>query len=863
MSEKAITVIDTMSQVYRAYYAIRGLSTAAGQPTNAVFGFASMLQKILRAAPPPYLAAATDLAAPTLRHAAYAQYKANRKPTPDDLVAQIPAIFELFRAFRIPVLGVEGYEADDLIAAMAERGRRDGFTVTILTSDKDLFQLVDDRVFVLDTKSDTLYGPEQVVAKLGIRPDQVVDYLALTGDTADNIPGAPGIGPKTAQSLLAQFQTLDNCLAHVNEITPPRVQGILSQHRQQILDSRELARLQPRVPIQWEWEDFHRQDPDPVLLRELFTRMEFRTLLKELPPPSGSIAGATLGIEDAEPLRQLRRDQPDLPLALLTAGKNAICLQPQGDSRVFILDQKRDHETIALLLGSGPARFHQLKPFCLHFPPGAGFESRMDDAALMHYLLYPHQEDHSLEKIAADTAGIVLDASVEKAAAANPLLHDANLDAGVYRTRAEAIHASCKAMAPAIASHGLEQLYHEMELPLVPVLAGMEKAGILLDTPYLLRLSAELAGKIAAIEDTVYILAGERFNINSPKQLGEILFEKLQIPSLKKTKKTKSYATGVEVLEQLAQEFELPARILEYRQLAKLKSTYVDALPRLVNPATGRLHTTFHQTVAATGRLSSANPNLQNIPIRTEEGQKIRRAFIAPPGFVLVAADYSQIELRVMAHLSGDERLIAAFHSGLDIHTQTARDTFGAQAESNPAEYRRRAKIINYSILYGKSDFGLSQDLKISRLEARQIIDAYFAAYPDVRRWVEENLERARREGVVRTLFGRIRPMPELARTDKMLQKAGERIATNAPVQGTAADIIKMAMIRLDRVLTGRLPRTRLLLQVHDELVLETPAEDVVAVTEVLREAMQDVAALAVPLIVDIHSGKNWMEAKE
>jgi DNA polymerase-1 len=863
MSEQKIYIIDTMSQVYRAFHAIRGLSTAENFPTNALFGFVSMLQKILKTYRPEFLVAATDTAAPTHRHEAYAEYKATRKPMPDELSRQIPFIYDLLAAHGVPLLAQPGYEADDIIAALAVRGRAEGFTVYILSSDKDLYQLVGDGVFVLDTKSDVVYDPGQVGAKLGVRPDQVVDFLALTGDTSDNIPGAPGIGPKTAQTLLSKFGTLDECLERLEEVEPPRIQEILRQHRQQVLDSRELARLRSDVPLQWTWEELRRTPPDSERLRDLYTRFEFKRLLQELEPAPAAPAPRSWECRPGGgPLAEWRDRQPAQPLAGLFQPPDRLYLAPVEEAVMCRLHPRRDAEALAGWWRSdAPKRFHYLKPLLLETDPGpAG--GPVEDLELMHYLAYPHVEDHSLERIALDVTGQALPPLPSGKGRAEPLLETPADEAAQWGPRLAVVHAAAGPLRERLDQLGLNGLYRDLELPLVPILAAMERTGILLDIEFLEHLSGEMGERIATLEEEIYRLAGEPFNINSPKQLGEILFEKLQLPVLKKTKKTKSYSTGVEVLEQLAMEFALPAWILDYRQLAKLKSTYVDALPRLANPATGRVHTTFHQTVAATGRLSSANPNLQNIPIRTEEGQKIRRAFIAPPGWRLVAADYSQIELRLMAHLSGDPKLIAAFQSGMDIHMKTAQDVFGAAADANPSEFRRRAKVVNFSIIYGTSDFGLAQNLKIPQREAREIIESYFATYPGVRRWIDENLDQARQEGVVRTLWGRIRPMPELVNSDRNIQKMGERIATNAPVQGTAADIIKLAMIRLDESLRAAGSAARLLLQVHDELVLECPEAEVDALKALIRPAMEQVAELAVPLTVDIHDGANWLEAK-
>ena len=852
MAGPSLFLIDTMSQVYRAFYAIRTLSTADDFPTNALYGFVSMLNRIVAQHHPDYLAAAAESRTPTRRHEAFSGYKAARKPMPPELARQLPFIDELCAAFRVPLLQQDGYEADDILATLAERGRADGFAVTIVTSDKDLFQLVDDRVAVLDTKADVTYSPQQVREKMGVSPGQVVDLLALMGDTSDNIPGAPGIGPVHARKLLDAFGDLDTCYRRLEEVQPARIREILRRHRQQVLDSRALAVLDRHVPLRWEWAGLRAGEPDYKHLRDLFTRFGFRSLLKELPDQPTAAAPAARLLDGGAELRGFWNSQPLLPLAMMAWSPDRAFAQAAGDAGILSLDRTQDHQAIqAWLQAPSPKRFHGLKRFALEYELPPGFETQADDAELIHYLLWPHIEDHSLERIALDLGRNALPAAGGEPPPAEALA-----------ARLEIIHAACTEWEPRLEAAGLETIYREVELPLLPILAGMEHTGILLDVPWLDALSAELAGRIAQLEKEIFTLAGEVFNINSPKQLGEILFDKLQLPSSKKTKKTKSYATGVEVLESLAPMYPLPARILDYRQLTKLKSTYVDALPPLVNPATGRLHTTFNQTVAATGRLSSTNPNLQNIPIRTEEGQKIRRAFVAPPGWRLVSADYSQIELRIMAHLSGDELLLAAFHSGQDVHAQTARDVFGAAAEANPAEYRRRAKIINYSIIYGKSDFGLAQDLKIPQREAKAFIQSYFATYPGVRRWLDDNLSEAARTGAVRTMFGRIRPIPELKHSNWHVRSTRERVAANSPIQGAAADIIKLAMIRLAPRLKASGLQARLLLQVHDELLLECPASEVGRLVAVLREAMEEVAPLKVPLVVDIHDGANWLEAK-
>ncbi len=862
MEKKSLYVIDVMSQVYRAFYAIRNLSTSAGVPTNAVYGFLTMLDKLVRTHEPDYLVAATDLAAPTLRHEAYAEYKANRAPMPDELSVQMPAIYELCDAWRLPVLSREGYEADDIIATLARIARRRNLRVVIVSKDKDLMQMVGDDVVLLDSQNDVLYDREEVHRKLGVYPEQVVDYLALTGDTSDNIPGAPGIGPKTASKLLGQFNTLDACYEILESITPPRIRDILDTHRDQVMDSRQLATLEQEVSVEWDDARFRLQTPDIPKLRDLYARMEFKSLLADL---------AAVADETGDTEWHIRHDPGDLPqragdpsgpaLAIVPAGRSGVAGVAEDSDTIRVIDTRRHAADLhTVLAGQRSLRFHHLKGFCLDTATVPDPSGRVDDVQLIHYLLQPHVEDHSLDKIAVEVTGRSLP-PLPAMDDTTPLLAEEPPWPAIGQ-RAQVIHRSVNALRPRLTELGLDRLYLDMELPLVPVLVEMERNGILVDRECLRRLSTEFEERIGTLEHHIYDLAGEEFNINSPKQLGIILFEKLNLPVVKKTKKTRSYSTGVEVLELLARDFPLPALILDYRQFTKLKSTYVDALPRLIDPATGRIHTTFHQTVAATGRLSSANPNLQNIPIRTEEGQRIRQAFIAPEGYSLVSADYSQIELRLMAHLSGDDRLIAAFRSDMDIHQKTALDVFGEAAIEHPAEYRRRAKAINYGILYGQSDFGLARDLKISRGEAQEIIDSYFRTYPEVQEWIRNNLTAARAEGVVRTLFGRIRPMPELTNSNRNIQKAGERMATNAPVQGGAADIIKLAMLELHRRLPGVSAPARLLLQVHDELVIECPDEDVPAVSTALQSAMEQVVELAVPLKVDIHSGKNWLEAK-
>ncbi|MBP7868354.1 MAG: DNA polymerase I [Acidobacteria bacterium] len=934
MSDSTVYILDTLSQVFRAYYAIQGDFTAPdGTPVKAVFGFVHMLRKLMETRKPAYFVAAADPGGPTLRHRKAAAYKANRKPVPEDLKAQVPLVFDVLGAFGIPVLVVEGFEADDVIARLVREARANGREAVVLSSDKDLFQLVGDGVTVADTRADVTYGPEEVKAKFGVPPERITDYLALTGDASDNIPGAPGIGPKTAVALLEQFGSLDACLDRLEEVKSERIRGILRENRQRVLDSRELATLMPDLPLDWGWADLRPFRPDWERVHHLALHYGFRSLLgwiaaqrsagapaepdvpppppppsggaegvpgrAPLPPPGGLLDGippedglgvgpAPRGVDAGPPPRGLsvkplpgsvdiipqpRGAMTDIrsalesgtPLAVSLTGPGVFCFHPEGSGRACLAEGlDADAMVAAVLGGKGPLRVCGLKAVCRRDPRWEGVVDRVEDVSLMHYLVFPHVEDHTLPRIALDVAGLELPPDPPEGEAGGLLAAADDTPENAAR-RAAALHPCARALSGRLAALGLDDLYRGLELPLVPILARMERAGVLLDLPWLRTLSGRMASRLAEHERNIHGLAGEVFNVNSPVQLGYILFDKLGIHPpgrLKRTKKTGRYATGAEVLEQLAPLHPLPAAILEHRRLAKLKSTYVDVLPRLADPRTGRVHTTFRQDVASTGRLSSANPNLQNIPIRTEEGREIRKAFVAPEGSVLLCADYSQVELRIVAHLSGDAGLAEAFRRDEDIHTSTAKAVFGSRYAESPKEFRRRAKAINYGILYGQSEFGLSGGLAISRGEAKEIIEAYFRTFPGVKRWVQDNLERARTEGAVRTLFGRVRPMPELESSNGMVRQAGERVATNAPVQGTAADIMKRAMLRLDRALADGGFQSRPLLQVHDELVLECPVGELPVMRGILRSAMEGAAELAVPLVADVSEGHSWFDAK-
>ncbi len=913
MPESTLYILDTMSHVFRAFYAVRRLNAPDGAPVNAVFGLAAMIRKLLEKRRPDYFLAAADPGGPTHRHLRAAEYKAHRKPVPEELVQQIPLCFELLEAFGIPVLVKPGYEADDVIARVAREARDRGVRTVVYTSDKDIFQLVGDGITVDDTRAEKEYGPAEVQAKLGVRPDQVVDYLALTGDDSDNIPGAPGIGPKTAVELLSRFGSLDACFENLEEVPSPRIREILRANRDVVMLSRELATLVPAAPPDWTWDAVAPFVPRWEKVDALVRRLGFRSLIPWVQAqgaapvapaaaPSaeagglfggeGLLAGvapiagmgdgpwpgvtvsadgpghailAPCRIGDAHGLEAELSSAAGGVVGAVRTADGRVCLRLEGREDAFLADPA----AAAPLLGrffenGGRLRSRGLKGLFHLMPSLEAFWGSTDDLGLMHYLLHPDRDDHTLPRLAFDLAGVALPPDPQTGGG-KTLPGMADERPGHAAMHAGALHLVAGALGEELAAAGLAGLYRDMELPLVPVLSRMERRGIRLDLDWLGNLSREMDGRLRQIEAAVRAMADEDFNLNSPVQLGRILFEKLGLAlpgKQRKTKKTGRYATGADVLEMLAPLHPMPEAVLRFRHLSKLRSTYVDVLPRLADE-NGRVHTTFHQDVTATGRLSSANPNLQNIPVRTPEGREIRKAFVASPGCVLLCADYSQIELRVMAHLSGDEGLKGVFARGGDIHADTARYVFGPRYDADPKEYRRRAKAINYGILYGQSDFGLSEGLGINRRDAGEVIAAYFQAFPRVREWLDANLESARRTGQVRTLFGRVRPLPDLQSADRNIRLAAERMASNAPVQGAAADIMKLAMLRLEarRQVVGA--DLRPLLQVHDELVVECPEGDAEFFANMLKESMEGAADLAVPLVADVGSGKDWLGAKD
>ncbi len=875
MDSKRLFLVDGMSHIYRAYFAIKGLSNSRGLPTNAIYGFTSMLRKLIQDEKPDYIGVAIDLEGPTVRHEKFEAYKATRKPMPEDLVQQIPYIQRVCEVFHVPILSYPGYEADDVIGTLATQAAKDGLSVIIVTSDKDMLQLVSDRVLVLDPMKDNLIlNAEKVLEKFGVKPEQVPDLLGLWGDSVDNIPGAPGIGEKGARELIQTYGSLENCLQNWDKVKRKTYQTSLHDNAESIRMSLELATIQRDLPLQLDLLTLVLREPDRSAAFGLFAELEFKALMREFldeekrEPLKGNWLTGQGACDFLDALNRQSRIFFTLSYRTGTLNRRkaeAACVQGEtGDAGVIDL---RDDSLARIWsnLMKNPA----LKKICWDAKlcllsqedRDIHMDSNADDVMLMAFLTASHIGDYSLRRWALDQLHQSLP---EEATNSHDTLPGSGPGATVedLSLRLDAMRRLHQILDPRIDEMGLRKLYQEMELPLFPVLADMERTGVKVDRGMLEKMSGVMEKRLAELTAKIYETAGVEFNINSTKQLGEILFEKLNLPSSRKTRKTGGYSTDQAVLEELAVSYEIPRLILEYRLVTKLKSTYVDALPALIHPKTGRVHTSFNQTGAATGRLSSSDPNLQNIPVRSDLGRLIRGAFVPEEGNLLLSADYSQIELRVLAHLSEDEVLIDAFQRDEDIHERTAREVFSEQQLANKAECRRMAKVINFGIVYGLSAFGMAQRLGIPREQAQAFIDAYFDRYKGVRRWLDKTLEEVRNTGRVQTLFGRIRPIPDIRSKDYSTRQFAERTAVNSPIQGTAADIIKLAMIRLHKSLQNRGLSAKILLQVHDELVLEVPRAEVEEVRALLRKEMENAANLRAPLKVDLNVADNWMDMK-
>jgi DNA polymerase-1 len=875
-----VALVDGSNYIYRAFFALPLLTSSKGFPTNAIYGFTNMLLKLKRELKPDYIVVTFDLKGPTTRHEEFEDYKATRKPMPDDLVPQIPFIKDVVRGFSICVLEKQGIEADDIIGTLAVRASEKGWRTAIISGDKDLMQLVDENVSMIDTMKEKTYDVAAVKEKFGVGPDKVVEILGLMGDTSDNIPGVPGIGPKTAQRLIEEYGTVEDVIKNAENLKNVKLRESFRQYAEQARISRQLANIRKDIELDFDFQDAAVREPDKETLSRLFSEFEFSSLLQEIRQDKAKPARSYKHIMDSKALDELlahlkkcheisveiifEKNQPADLIGIAVGGGNEAFYIPVGHTN--ILNQLPAQDVLSalapVLKDTGIKKYvYDLKTALVVLDQ---FDVRSgEDLQLAAYLLNPSKNSYELDEVVWEYVHERIPAPKDVAGGKGktyPLalvpLDKMTLYAG---QRADAIFELAKTVKEQLKKIDAFELYYKVEMPLLHVLAEMEKKGVLVDTALLKKMSAELNQLLTLSEAKIHKLAGETFNINSPKQLQNILFEKLKLPAGKKTKE--GYSTDVDVLSELARSHELPAEILAYRSLAKLKSTYVDALPALIHPQTGRIHTSYNQTVTATGRLSSSNPNLQNIPIRTLEGKRIRQAFIADPDCFLISADYSQIELRVLAHLSEDEALIDAFASDEDIHTRTASDVFGVFPQMVNADMRRQAKVINFGILYGMSAFGLSKELGVPVKTAQEYIDGYFRRYKNVRIYIDGILEGARRDGFVCTLLNRRRYLPELTSKIPSVRQFAERTAINTPIQGTAADLIKVAMVNIANLLLKKKFSARLIMQVHDELVVEAPVKEKEDVMALVKKEMEEVISLKVPLKVEIASGKNWDEA--
>ncbi len=858
---KRVFLVDGNSYLYRAFYATPHLSNSKGMPTNAVYAFISMMKKLAAAENPDTLVIVFDSKAPSFREEISKAYKAQRPPMPDNLSIQIPFVKKVIEAMGIPILEMEGFEADDIIGTIVHGLKEHGDVETyIVTSDKDMIQLLSEKVFIYDSMKNRLIGEKEAEEKFGIKPSLMVDYLALCGDASDNIPGVPGIGDKTARELVNSFGPIDAIYDNIEKVKKPSVREKLANGKDLAAMSRQLATIRLDVPVDASLASLEMTGQDLQELRRIYRELEFTSLYREIKP----------GGEEKKEWKEKGLAQLHMTsVAIMSSfrGKNSSDLHLEGfaafdgEGVFFSQDEKELQE---ILFRAGEIVTYNLKPLMVMKRQWGNEETakggrgetgkrrsgegngrpRFFDVMLATYLVNPLRKDYSLGSIIEE----YLDAEL-----ASPDKKTILIDGACRLFELKDI------LLRTMGSRDLADLYYKTELPLIEVLADMEQTGVKVDRKILGELSRDFDARLTGIVKKIYDQAGEPFNINSPQQLSRILFDTLNLTPVKKTKT--GFSTDIEVLEALSLQHPLPKKILEYRTLTKLKNTYIDVLPTLINPRTGRIHTTFNQMVVATGRLSSSDPNLQNIPIRGEEGMKIRGAFVPESGCILLSSDYSQIELRVLAHLSQDASLIGTFLNDGDVHTTVASGVFMVEPENITSEMRRTAKVINFGIIYGMSAFGLSKELGISQREAQQFIDSYFERHKGVREYMDRTIEGARADGFVRTLFGRIRYIPEISNTDANIRSLGERAAMNTPIQGTAADIIKMAMINIHRKIEGQGLSTRLILQIYDELLFEVKEEEVERLEMLVREEMEKVVTLSVPLKVSIGKGHSWAAA--
>lgn len=891
MAEKKLYLIDGNSFLYRSYYAVQPLSTSKGFPTNAVFGFISMLKKLMEREKPHYLGIVFDVKGPTIRQKAFKDYKANRKPMPEDLVVQIPVIKKILRAFNIPLFEQENYEADDVLGSLAQRASSHNVLSVIVTNDKDIFQLVDKLTIVYNPVKEISLDEKKVKEHFGVSPSQVVDVLALWGDSSDNIPGVPGIGEKTSKALINQFGSLEKLLKNLDNIEKTRLQEKIKQNLEQLKLSQQLATIEKGLDVKFNLEDFSVSEPNYKELIPIFQELEFSSLLAEYMkkpkstkkhyrvifeekalreliakikrakfvsldtetdsafPTQARLVGLSFSIKPNHAFYvPLRHDYPNAPSQLPKEQALNLLKKVLADPKIKKIGQNIKYDYIVL------------KKEGIHVQ---GIDL---DSMILSYLLEPNWGKHNLNRLALTYLQV-------KAISYNDIVgkgkNEVTIDAvdidrvAPYACQDADLTLQLSSLLwPKVKEEKLDSLYRKFELPLIEVLADMEMWGVKIDTQALKNLSSELEYELGHLRKKIYDISGEEFNINSPQQLASILFDKLNLPASRRTKITKSYSTSVNILQGLAGHYPIAQYTLEYRKLTKLKSGYADSLPLLLNPATGRIHTSYNQTVAATGRLSSSDPNLQNIPVKGDLGRRFREAFIPAQGHLFLSADYSQVELRVLAHLSKDPALIETFLHDRDIHEETAERVFGNSSILFKEEKRRRAKIINFSMVYGVSAFSLAKELETSTSEAQDFIDLYYEKYPKVYQFLEEKVKDAQEKGFSETIFGRKRQVPELQHKDKMTQQAGRRIALNTPIQGSAADLMKKAMIDIWREMKRKDLKSKMILQVHDELVFEVPDAEKDEMEILVKERMENVFPLKAPLKIHLSWGVNWAEAK-
>jgi DNA polymerase I len=886
---KKLFLVDAMAHIYRAFYApMVRMNAPSGIPTKVPFLFANILRRLIKDYQPEYIGIVFDTSKPTFRDKLFEQYKAQRPPMPDDMRVQMPYVRRLCEAMRLPILELDGFEADDVIGTMAKRGAEQKLDVLVISNDKDMMQLVNSGVKILRTgsggaKADTIVDSAKVQEILGVPPDKVIDLMALLGDTVDNIPGAKGIGEKGATELIQKYGSVESALDHADEVTNKRYREALQQQREQVMMSKRLAAIALDVPVDLDLEKLKMSAPDPVALAELYRELGFNSLLKELlasgagVTAGGGEAPASHGASDkageasSEPGGGEKRDYVQfadagefreylkkMPAKAALAvwlnlevgeresegfGTHMVGIEVSskaGEGRAIWADEKGEAlKVLQSALKDTKRRkiVHDPKLFQLL----AGSCEKIEHATQLYsYLVKPTTGNHGFADVIFRQFNVPL--------------------GGGAGERADYLQRLAPELYKEMAAQELSSVYEKIDLPLAAVLAEMERVGIRVDPKALDKMSQSMEKEVRRLEKVIWKLAGAEFNVNSPAQLAEVLFDKLNLQVSPRRGKAKARSTAADILQELRGQHELPGKIIEYREIAKLKSTYVDALPKLIHPETGRLHTSLSQTGTATGRLSSSDPNLQNIPIRSELGREIRAAFVAEKGKILLSADYSQIELRIMAHFSQDPVLLEAFRQGEDIHARTAQEVFGVGPMAQTGEHRRAAKAINFGIIYGLSAFGLAQQLGIEQKEAAKFINAYFTRYRGVKEYLDRVLVETRKTGVAKTLFGRIRPIPEINSPQMQLRNFAERTALNSPLQGTAADLIKMAMITIGEQLRKEEWETKMILQVHDELLFEAPAKEQKALEELVRNEMENVYKLAVPLVVEIGTGPNWRD---